>query len=195
MVHVAQFSRASLRWLLTVTIVASCAVAPAAAADPEQVAWRIADLLMGPLGMAVVLATGCVAIYRFLFGDHNGTGLLVTWGVGAMLFFGLNTSSAISGDHHGADAPCRAQSDQQAADGLPGRAPDVGWDLPGVLGVDVCDAIVPDLAAGGGGLYLAARRIPAREPQWMVIQLKALGRQKRFDAGAGKHRRFDVEIR
>ena len=87
----AMTSPASLRWVLAVTIVASFALAPAYAADPEAVAWRIADLLMGPLGVAIVLATGCVAIYRFLFGDHNGTGLLVTWGVGAMLFFGLNT--------------------------------------------------------------------------------------------------------
>jgi hypothetical protein len=84
-------STTSLRWVLTVTIVASFVVAPAYAADPEAVAWRIADLLMGPLGIAVVLATGCVAIYRFLFGDHNGTGLLVTWAIGGALFFGLNT--------------------------------------------------------------------------------------------------------
>src|SRR4051812_36404045 len=82
----AMTSPASVRWVLTVTMVASFGVARAFAADPEAVAWRIADLLMGPLGVAIVLATGCVAIYRFLFGDHNGTGLLVTWGVGAMLF-------------------------------------------------------------------------------------------------------------
>lgn len=81
----------TLRWVGALAMVASVTVAPAYAADPEAVAWRIADLLMGPLGVAIVLATGCVAIYRFLFGDHNGTGLLVTWGVGAMLFFGLNT--------------------------------------------------------------------------------------------------------
>lgn len=47
----------------------------------------------------------------------------------------------------------------------------------------------------GGGLYVAARRLTTREPQWMLIRLKALGRPQRFDAGAGKHRRFDVEIR
>jgi type IV secretory pathway VirB3-like protein len=47
----------------------------------------------------------------------------------------------------------------------------------------------------GGGLYVAARRITAREPQWVLIRLKAVGRPRRFDAGAGKHRQFDVEIR
>jgi type IV secretory pathway VirB3-like protein len=47
----------------------------------------------------------------------------------------------------------------------------------------------------GGSLYVAARRITAREPQWLLIRARALGRPQRFDAGAGKHRRFDVEIR
>jgi type IV secretory pathway VirB3-like protein len=47
----------------------------------------------------------------------------------------------------------------------------------------------------GGGLYIAARRVTAREPQWIAIQLKSLGRPRRFDAGAGKHRAFEVEIR
>jgi type IV secretory pathway VirB3-like protein len=45
-----------------------------------------------------------------------------------------------------------------------------------------------------GGLYLAARRITAREPKWMQIQFAALGRPARFDSGAGKHRPFEVEI-
>lgn len=47
----------------------------------------------------------------------------------------------------------------------------------------------------GGGLYAAARRITAREPQWVQIQLKALRRPQRFDAGAGKHQPFEVEVR
>jgi hypothetical protein len=86
----AMVSPASLRWGLTLTMVASFAVVPAYAADPEAVAWRIADLLMGPLGVAVVLAFGVVAIFRYMGDSHNGTGFLVTWGIGAMLFFGLN---------------------------------------------------------------------------------------------------------
>jgi hypothetical protein len=80
-----------MRWVLSLTMIASFAVVPAFAADPEAVAWRIADLLMGPLGVAVVLAFGCVAIYRYMADSHNGTAGLVTWGIGAMLFFGLNT--------------------------------------------------------------------------------------------------------